>query len=113
MSSSSPHTRPRLPPTTSCPVNDTHPHPVRPETEILPTDRHRLIEAWLRFETIHPFVDGNGRAGCVLIHLVLRRRGLSERVTAPEVFDAFGALERCLASPEHVTRSPHRPVPRG
>jgi Fic family protein len=39
--------------------------------------------AHAQFETIHPFADGNGRAGRALIHLVLRRRGLASRVVPP------------------------------
>jgi Fic family protein len=39
--------------------------------------------AHAQFETIHPFVDGNGRTGRALIHVVLRRRGLAPRMLPP------------------------------
>jgi Fic family protein len=39
--------------------------------------------AHAQFETIHPFIDGNGRTGRALIHLILRRRGLARRVVPP------------------------------
>jgi Fic family protein len=39
--------------------------------------------AHAQFETIHPFIDGNGRTGRALIHVVLRRRGLAPRVLPP------------------------------
>lgn len=50
-------------------------------------DEHpALLQAALvhsQFETIHPFADGNGRAGRALIQLVLRRRGVAVRVLPP------------------------------
>jgi len=39
--------------------------------------------AHAQFETIHPFVDGNGRTGRALIHLIFRRRGVAPRVLPP------------------------------
>ena len=39
--------------------------------------------AHAQFETIHPFTDGNGRAGRALIQAMLRRKGLTRKVTVP------------------------------
>ena len=50
--------------------------------DTLPTVAQAAI-AHAQFETIHPVVDGNGRAGRALIHLVFRRRGLALRVLPP------------------------------
>lgn len=51
-------------------------------TDELPAVAQAAI-AHAQFETIHPFVDGNGRTGRALIHLVLRRRGLALCVMPP------------------------------
>jgi Fic family protein len=48
----------------------------------LPTIAQAAI-AHAQFETIHPFIDGNGRTGRALIHVILRRRGLAPRVVPP------------------------------
>lgn len=51
-------------------------------SDMLPVVAQAAI-AHAQFETIHPFADGNGRAGRALIHLILRRRRLSTRVQPP------------------------------
>jgi len=48
----------------------------------LPGIAHAAI-AHAQFETIHPFIDGNGRVGRCLIHVILRRRGIAPRFVPP------------------------------
>jgi Fic family protein len=51
-------------------------------SDSLPTVAQAAL-AHAQFETIHPFVDGNGRTGRALIHVILRRRGLAPTVVPP------------------------------
>ncbi len=50
--------------------------------DLLPTVAQAAI-AHAQFETIHPFVDGNGRTGRALVHMVLKRRALITRTLPP------------------------------
>ena len=43
----------------------------------------QIAVAHAQFETIHPFVDGNGRTGRALIHAMLRRSGLVTHIAVP------------------------------
>jgi Fic family protein len=48
---------------------------------LAPIVQAALVHA--QFETIHPFDDGNGRAGRALIHVVLRRRNIAPKYIPP------------------------------
>ena len=75
------------------------------------TDVSPVVQAALchsQFESIHPFVDGNGRVGRALIHVVLGRRGVAT-VSPPPVslalatikqdyFDALAQMQNCTDS---------------
>ncbi|MDP1721112.1 MAG: Fic family protein [Candidatus Nanopelagicaceae bacterium] len=51
------------------------------EDHLPPIVQAGLVHA--QFETIHPFHDGNGRTGRALIHVVLRRRGMTPQYVPP------------------------------
>lgn len=60
----------------------------------------RLSELHARFETIHPFIDGNGRAGRLMIDLLLLQAGqmnahwcAGQRQARRRYFDALRAAE--------------------
>lgn len=76
------------------------------------TDIPPLVQAAIahaQFETIHPFVDGNGRTGRALVHAVLRHTDVVARATAPvsagllrhteAYFDALSAYRSGDAAP--------------
>lgn len=65
------------------------------------TDTAGLPQAFIahaQFETIHPFVDGNGRTGRALIHSVLRRRGIARVVAVPTSAGLLANVEEYFAA---------------
>ncbi|GAA1521708.1 Fic family protein [Nocardioides humi] len=51
-----------------------------------------------QFESIHPFIDGNGRIGRTLIHAVLRRRRAARHLTVPIASALVAHRERYFAA---------------
>lgn len=61
------------------------------------TDLPAVVQAAIvhaQFESIHPFVDGNGRIGRALIHSVLRYRRTTRHLTAPIASALVGHRQR-------------------
>ena len=56
-----------------------------------------------QFETIRPFIDGNGRTERILIHLMLRRRGVATRVS-PQISHILATWARAYVSGLTATR---------
>jgi Fic family protein len=69
----------------------------------------QVAAAHAQFETIHPFVDGNGRTGRALAQAMLRSKGLVKHITVPisaglltdtsTYFDALSAFRKGDAGP--------------
>jgi Fic family protein len=61
------------------------------------TDMPAAIQAAIahvQFETIHPFLDGNGRVGRALILIILRRRGIAKTYLPPVSLALAGEADR-------------------
>jgi len=61
-------------------------------TDLAPVLQAAVAHA--QFETIHPFLDGNGRVGRALIHVVFRRRGLTPYYVPPVSLVLAGRADR-------------------
>lgn len=60
-------------------------------------DMPALVQAAIahaQFETIHPFTDGNGRTGRALIPALLRRRGVTRKLSVPISAGLLGDTDR-------------------
>ncbi|MCW4466778.1 Fic family protein [Glutamicibacter sp. MNS18] len=74
----------------------------------IPAPLHVAV-AHAQFETIHPFVDGNGRTGGAFAHAMLRQRNLTTRTTAPisaGILRNTGGYFRALTAFRHGHAAP-------
>jgi Fic family protein len=63
-------------------------------TDVAPVLQAAVAHA--QFETIHPFLDGNGRVGRALIHVIFRRRGLTPYYVPPVSLVLAGRADRYI-----------------
>ncbi|MDZ5623137.1 Fic family protein [Nocardioides bizhenqiangii] len=63
-----------------------------------------------QFESIHPFIDGNGRIGRALIHAVLRRRRAARHLTVPIASALVAHRERYFAALNHYRAGSAAPL---
>lgn len=76
-------------------------------------DVHPLAQAAIvhaQFESIHPFIDGNGRIGRTLIHAVLRRRRITRHLTVPIASALVAHRDAYFASLEDYRRGDARTI---
>ena len=75
----------------------------------LPTMIHTAI-AHAQFETIHPFVDGNGRTGRALVHAMLRAAGVMRNVTVPVSAGLLSRIDEYTAALTAFREGDVRPI---
>ncbi|GAB3302780.1 Fic family protein [Pseudoclavibacter terrae] len=56
----------------------------------------QIAVAHAQFETIHPFIDGNGRTGRALVQIMLRAGGIASHTTVPLSAGLLTDLDRYL-----------------
>ena len=66
--------------------------------------------AHAQFETIHPFVDGNGRTGRALIHAILHRAGIMRQVTVPVSAGLLSQLDNYVKALTAFRQGEIRPI---
>lgn len=64
--------------------------------DVNPVVKAALLHA--QFETVHPFIDGNGRTGRTLLHKLLRRDGVLTHATLPVSAGLLHNIDAYMAS---------------
>lgn len=64
--------------------------------DVSPVVKAAIVHA--QFESIHPFIDGNGRTGRVLLHMLLRETGVLSYVTLPVSAGLLHDVDAYMAS---------------